>query len=61
MLDSLIDFDLGISGSIGKVQADWLMGALSPEFRRAARLGLGLSTLKGGPVYLLPMEPMAIR
>lgn len=61
MFDSLIDLDFGLSGSIGKLQADWLMGALNPEFRRAARLGLGLATLKGGPVYLLPVEPMAIR
>lgn len=61
LLDSLVDFDLGISGTVGKLQADWLLGMVNPGFRRAIRLGLGLATLKGGPVYLLPVEPLVIR
>lgn len=62
MLEELLDFDLGVSMSAREnaVLENFLL-ALPVEMRKVALPALRLARMKGGPVYLLPMEPLNIR
>jgi hypothetical protein len=62
MLEELLDFDLGVSTSATEnAVLEKFLQALPVEMRKVALPALRLARMKGGPVYLLPMEPFNIR
>ncbi|MBU6294315.1 MAG: signal peptide peptidase SppA [Planctomycetes bacterium] len=61
VLDSLLDFELGVGAMTNAFGQALANGTAGPGARKALSIGAGLANLKGGPVYLLPLEPMSIR
>ena len=62
MLEDLLDFDLGIQmDAQTKNSFETLLRGLPSELQKLALPALRLARMKGGPVYLLPIEPLNIR